>query len=66
MGPLQSRWEDREISARENRPGRRLYVLTAAGEAAVVSAQKSRGRVPRRLSRMKSRLLRLAIGFIRG
>jgi DNA-binding PadR family transcriptional regulator len=35
MGLLQSRWEDPEIPARENRPGRRLYQLTALGEAAL-------------------------------
>ena len=34
MGMLTSRREDPEISARENRPGRRLYALTPAGEAA--------------------------------
>ena len=39
MGLLESRWEDPEISARENRPRRRLYTLTAAGEAAVEQAQ---------------------------
>lgn len=33
MGLLKSRWEDPEIPARENRPGRRLYSLTAKGEA---------------------------------
>lgn len=38
MGLLESRWEDPEIPARENRPGRRLYRLTAAGETAVVDA----------------------------
>ena len=35
MGLLESRWEDPEIPARENRPGRRLYSLTAKGEAIV-------------------------------
>jgi DNA-binding PadR family transcriptional regulator len=34
MGLLTSRWEDPAIPARENRPGRRLYMLTALGEAA--------------------------------
>jgi DNA-binding PadR family transcriptional regulator len=34
MGLLTSRWEDPAIPARENRPGRRLYTLTALGEAA--------------------------------
>lgn len=33
MGLLTSRWEDPEIPARENRPGRRLYSLTGKGEA---------------------------------
>jgi len=36
MGLLQSRWEDPHVPARENRPGRRLYTLTALGEAAAV------------------------------
>ena len=39
MGLLQSRWEDPEIPARENRPGRRLYTLTAAGGRAVREAR---------------------------
>jgi PadR family transcriptional regulator PadR len=34
MGLLTSRWEDPQIAARESRPGRRLYTLTAAGAAA--------------------------------
>src|SRR5688572_20840527 len=42
MGLLESRWEDPEIPARENRPGRRLYVLTAAAEAIVLAAQQTR------------------------
>ncbi len=42
MGLLESRWEDPEIPARENRPGRRLYVLTAAAEAIVVAAREAR------------------------
>lgn len=40
MGLLESRWEDPEIPARENRPGRRLYTLTGAGEAAAREAQR--------------------------
>src|SRR5580693_2678159 len=32
MGLLESHWEDPETPARENRPGRRLYTLTGAGE----------------------------------
>ena len=55
MGMLESRWEDPEIPARENRPGRRLYTLTAAGEAAAreVSAatrQGTRRRTRRRVA----------------
>jgi PadR family transcriptional regulator, regulatory protein PadR len=34
MGLLESRREDPAIAARENRPGRRLYRLTARGQAA--------------------------------
>jgi DNA-binding PadR family transcriptional regulator len=39
MGLLTSRREDPEIAAREQRPGRRLYTLTAAGEAAAKAAE---------------------------
>jgi PadR family transcriptional regulator, regulatory protein PadR len=41
MGLLESRWEDPRIPARENRPGRRLYVLTAEGEAAAREARRA-------------------------
>jgi PadR family transcriptional regulator len=52
MGLLQSRWEDPRIPAHENRPGRRLYTLTAAGEAAAREARKaSAERAPRRARR---------------
>jgi PadR family transcriptional regulator PadR len=55
MGLLRSRWEDPEIPARENRPGRRLYTLTALGDAALVQARAAtetatRRRVRRRLA----------------
>lgn len=40
MGLLASRWEDPAIAARENRPGRRLYHLTAAGERALARARR--------------------------
>lgn len=40
MGLLVSRREDPAIAARESRPGRRLYTLTAAGETVVVNAKK--------------------------
>ena len=56
MGMLQSRQEDPQIAARENRPGRRLYTLTAAGERAAresvrhsrprLSARRRRGEAP--------------------
>src|SRR5262245_44558420 len=53
MGLLESRWEDPEVPARENRPGRRLYALTAAGESALDEVRKTadapaRDRVRRR------------------
>ena len=43
MGLLESHWEDPQIPARENRPGRRLDVLTAAGEAAAREARAAAG-----------------------
>ena len=39
MGLLASRWEDPQIPRQEHRPGRRLYELTATGEAAVASGR---------------------------
>src|SRR5205823_5381605 len=52
MGLLQSRWEDPQIPARENRPGRRIYVLTAAGEVAAQKARKAAGeKIPKRAAR---------------
>jgi len=41
MGFLQSRWEDPHIPARESRPGRRMYTLTAAGETAAQEAHET-------------------------
>ena len=38
MGLLESRAEDPAIAARERRPGRRLYTLTALGEQAAREA----------------------------
>jgi DNA-binding MarR family transcriptional regulator len=35
-GFLTSRWEDPLVAAQENRPRRRFYSLTAAGEAALI------------------------------
>ena len=52
MGLLTSRREDPEIASREQRPGRRLYTLTAAGEAAAravdTSVREARARRTRR------------------
>jgi len=55
MGLLQSRREDPAIAARENRPGRRLYTLSAAGETAARQAgaavlEKVRRRTRRRVA----------------
>jgi DNA-binding PadR family transcriptional regulator len=41
MGFLESRWEDPEVPARENRPGRRLYSLTPAGETALEQSRSA-------------------------
>jgi len=51
MGLLQSHWEDPAIPARENRPGRRLYALTAVGEAAAQEARKAAAQLPSRVRR---------------
>src|SRR6266581_7865275 len=51
MGLLKSRWEDPAIPARENRPGRRLYRLTAAGEAAAREASRADAATARRVRR---------------
>jgi PadR family transcriptional regulator PadR len=54
MNLVKSRWEDPEIPARENRPGRRLYTLTALGQEAAEAARpveraKARKRPRRKL-----------------
>ena len=52
MGLLASRWEDPAIPARENRPGRRLYTLTAAGSTAAADARRlASASAPRRARR---------------
>ena len=48
MGLLISRWEDPHVPARENRPGRRLYTLTALGEAAADEARRAEPAVQKR------------------
>lgn len=42
-GFLSCRWEDPEIAARDQRPRRRLYHITAAGEAAEAGARALAG-----------------------
>ena len=44
---LRSRREDPEIAAAANRPGRRLYTLTALGEAAAREAVVTEARTRR-------------------
>jgi DNA-binding PadR family transcriptional regulator len=53
MGMLESQWEDPEIPARENRPGRRLYTLTAAGEAAAHAPRRADRQGARRRRRRR-------------
>lgn len=53
MGLLESRWEDPDVPARENRPGRRLYALTAAGETAVEDARKAAAQPARTRARRR-------------
>ncbi len=55
MGILESHWEDPEIPARENRPGRRLYRLTAAGERAIADAHAA-DQTPARRAKSKEGL----------
>jgi DNA-binding PadR family transcriptional regulator len=51
MGLLRSHWEDAQIPARENRPGRRLYTLTAAGETAAQDARNASEPIQKRVRR---------------
>lgn len=53
MGLLTSAWEARDVAARESRPGRRLYRLTALGEEA---ARTVRAREDANLKRLRRRL----------
>ena len=51
MGLLVSRWEDAQAAADDNRPRRRLYAITSAGESAVteaVAAGRAASRRPRK------------------
>lgn len=52
MGLLESRWEDPQIAANENRPGRRLYSLTGAGEETLAVQRKvAAAKAPKRARR---------------
>ena len=53
MGLLESRWEDPQIAAAENRPGRRLYTLTAPGEAAAREARSASAKTARKRARRR-------------
>jgi PadR family transcriptional regulator len=53
MGLVESRWEDPAVPARENRPGRRLYTLTALGEAASDEAQRAESTAAHRRPRRR-------------
>jgi DNA-binding PadR family transcriptional regulator len=53
MGLLTSRREDPEIAAREQRPGRRLYTLTAAGEEAASAVDAAALALPARRTRRR-------------
>jgi DNA-binding PadR family transcriptional regulator len=57
MGLLESRAEDPEIPAREGRPGRRLYTLTAAGETAAAEIRKRAGELRKQRQRRPRRRL---------
>lgn len=41
MGLLQSHWEDPQLAANDNRPGRRLYALTGEGIAAARAGRQA-------------------------
>ena len=52
---VSARWEKAEIAQREQRPPRRYYELTAAGQA-VLEAARARYRVPRTVAARARRL----------
>lgn len=51
-GLVKSRWEKEGLARREQRPPRRYYELTAAGDA-VLAAGRTRYRMPREISRAR-------------
>ena len=48
MGFMESRWEDAELAFAASRPRRRLYRITAAGEAALSNPHPSTPTLPTR------------------
>ena len=52
MGLLESRWEDPQLAADENRPGRRLYGLTGEGIAVARVNRLAAAKAPRRRRRV--------------
>jgi len=53
MGLVESRWEDPAVASRESRPNRRLYTLTALGEAAAVEARRAQRDAARKRPRRR-------------
>ncbi len=53
MGLVTSRREDPDVPARENRPGRRLYTLTALVEAAAEEAARAPRALPHKRPRRR-------------
>src|SRR3990172_1825697 len=51
LGLLESEWEDPLVAAQANRPRRRVYWVTAAGEAALVPAAETAPRPVRQSQR---------------
>lgn len=51
MGFLESRWENPQDAADEQRPRRRLYTLNAAGEAALREQRQKERSLPKRARR---------------
>ncbi len=53
MGLVQSHWEEPQVAADENRPGRRLYTLTEQGAATANEQRRSAATVPGPRARRK-------------
>ncbi len=53
MGLLTSEWESPDVAARESRPGRRLYTLTAEGARSASSLTHARQAKPQKATRRR-------------